>query len=131
MASYNIGLMVWQYWPESNHDLHYYIRWLTNFSYRIFSDIGYDGVTYVKESVVLYILFGSHGLTWTKYLVWYLIMWFPLPTISFIIFHDFAKFVLLNSNCSSMYSFSLFLRSEVNISLNVVHSKSQCCSEIR
>ena len=47
---------------------------------------------------------------------------FPLPTISFIIFHDFVKFVLLNSNCSSMYSFSLFLRSEVNLLLNVVHS---------
>ena len=46
---------------------------------------------------------------------------FPLPTISFIGFHDFGKFVLLNSNCSSMYSFSRFLRSEVNILLNVVH----------
>ena len=47
---------------------------------------------------------------------------FPLPTISFIIFHDFGKFVLLNYNCSSMYSISLFLRSEVNLFLNVVHS---------
>ena len=44
---------------------------------------------------------------------------FPLPTISFIIFHDFGKFVLLNYNCSSMYSFSLFLRSEVNLLLYV------------
>ena len=47
---------------------------------------------------------------------------FPLPTISFIIFHDFGKFLLVNSNCSSMYSFSLFLGSEVNLLLNVVHS---------
>ena len=29
---------------------------------------------------------------------------------------------LLSSNCSSMYSISLFLRSEVNLLLNVVHS---------
>ena len=77
---------------------------------------------------------------------------FPLPTISFIIFHDFGRFVLLSSNCSSMYSVSLFLRGEVNLLLNVVHSSllslegffficmlenmfgfnrlSQCCSEI-
>ena len=47
---------------------------------------------------------------------------FRLPTISFIIFHDFGKFVLLNSNCSSMYSFSLFLRSEVNLLLS-------CCGD--
>ena len=47
---------------------------------------------------------------------------FPLPTISFIIIHDFGKFVLLNYNCSSMYYFSLFLRIEVNLLLNVVHS---------
>ena len=47
---------------------------------------------------------------------------FPLPTISFIIFHDFGRFVLLSSNCSSMYSFSLFIRSDVNLLLNVVHS---------
>ena len=47
---------------------------------------------------------------------------FPLPTISFIIFHDFCKFVWLNSNCSSIYSFSLFLRSEVNLLLEVVYS---------
>ena len=46
---------------------------------------------------------------------------FPLPTIYFIIFHDFGKFVLLNYNCFSMYFFSLFLRSEVNLLLNVVH----------
>ena len=45
---------------------------------------------------------------------------FPLPTISFIIY--VGRFVLLSSNCSSMYSFSLFLRSEVYLLLNVVHS---------
>ena len=38
-------------------------------------------------------------------------MWFP-----------FGRFVLLSSNCSSLYSFSLFLRSEVNLLLNVAHS---------
>ena len=47
---------------------------------------------------------------------------FPLPIIYFIMFHDFGRFVLLSSNCSSMYSFSPFLRSEVNLLLNVVYS---------
>ena len=101
-----------------------------------------DGVTYVRGSVVFLIFFASRGPTWTKYLLKAFVIaclshvslplmlnliglescGFPLPTISFIIFHDFGKFVLLNSNCSSMYSFSLFLRSEVNLLLNVVHS---------
>ena len=101
-----------------------------------------DGVTYVRGSVVFFIFFASRGPTWTKYLLKAFVIaclshvslplmlnliglescGFPLPTISFIIFHDFGKFVLLNSNCSSMYSFSLFLRSEVNLLLNVVHS---------
>ena len=101
-----------------------------------------DDVTYLRGSVVLFILFASRGPTRTKYLLKAFVIaclshvflplmlnliglqscGFPLPTIYFIVFHDFDRFVLLNSYCSSMYSFSLFLRSEVNLLLNVIHS---------
>ena len=68
-----------------------------------------DGVTYARGSVVFIIFFASRGPTWTKYLLKAFLIaclshvslslmlnliglescGFPLPTISFIIFHDF------------------------------------------
>ena len=48
---------------------------------------------------------------------------FFLPIISFIIFHDFVRSFLLSSSFSSLYSFSLILKSEVSLLLKIEHSR--------
>ena len=45
----------------------------------------------------------------------------PLPIISLIPFQDLDMLDLLRSSCSSISSCSRFLRSEVNLLLNVLH----------